>query len=83
MNLWWGTIDVADIKFDPLKVFYFSEDNPASDPFWPALHCFMVILDRLGSKIWGQVDPSMAFQTITGAASYDVEIRGIQHKTIG
>ncbi|XP_067231335.1 probable helicase senataxin isoform X1 [Chanodichthys erythropterus] len=60
-----------------------NEDNPASDPFWPALHCFMVILDRLGSKIWGQVDPSMAFQTITGAASYDAEIRSIQQKTIG
>ncbi|KAK7143076.1 hypothetical protein R3I93_014289 [Phoxinus phoxinus] len=60
-----------------------NEDNPASDPFWPALHCFMVILDRLGSKIWGQVDPSMAFQTITGAASYDMEIRSIQLKTMG
>ncbi|XP_077050590.1 putative helicase senataxin isoform X2 [Siphateles boraxobius] len=60
-----------------------NEDNPASDPFWPALHCFMVILDRLGSKIWGQVDPSMAFQTITGAASYDMEIRSIQQKTMG
>ncbi|XP_067279043.1 probable helicase senataxin isoform X2 [Pseudorasbora parva] len=60
-----------------------NEDNPSSDPFWPALHCFMVILDRLGSKIWGQVDPSMAFQTITGAASYDVEIRSIQQKTMG
>ncbi|KAG1932211.1 probable helicase senataxin [Pimephales promelas] len=60
-----------------------NEDNPASDPFWPALHCFMVILDRLGSKIWGQVDPSMAFQTITGATSYDMEIRSIQQKTMG
>lgn len=82
--MWWDTIDVAGIKIDLLKKsFYFSEDNPACDPFWPALHCFMVILDRLGSKIWGQVDPSMAFQTITGAASYDAEIRSIQQKTIG
>uniref|UniRef100_A0A8C1XUN7 Senataxin n=1 Tax=Cyprinus carpio TaxID=7962 RepID=A0A8C1XUN7_CYPCA len=60
-----------------------NEDNPASDPFWPALHCFMVILDRLGSKIWGQVDPNMAFQTITGAASYVAELRNIQKKTMG
>nr|XP_009293373.1 probable helicase senataxin isoform X2 [Danio rerio] len=59
------------------------EDNPASDPFWPALHCFMVILDRLGSKIWAQVDPNMAFQTITGAASYVCELRSIQQKTMG
>ncbi|XP_016325677.1 probable helicase senataxin isoform X1 [Sinocyclocheilus anshuiensis] len=59
-----------------------NEDNPASDPFWPALHCFMVILDRLGSKIWGQVDPNMAFQTITGAASYVAEIKNIQKKTM-
>nr|XP_055035797.1 probable helicase senataxin isoform X1 [Misgurnus anguillicaudatus]XP_055035798.1 probable helicase senataxin isoform X1 [Misgurnus anguillicaudatus] len=57
------------------------EDDPASDPFWPALQCFMVILDRLGSKIWGQVDPILAFQTITGAASYTAEIRNIQKKT--
>uniref|UniRef100_A0A671PW15 Probable helicase senataxin n=1 Tax=Sinocyclocheilus anshuiensis TaxID=1608454 RepID=A0A671PW15_9TELE len=55
----------------------------ASDPFWPALHCFMVILDRLGSKIWGQVDPNTAFQTITGAASYVAEIRSIRQKTMG
>ncbi|XP_051960453.1 probable helicase senataxin [Xyrauchen texanus] len=60
-----------------------NEDDPASDPFWPALHCFMVILDRLGSKVWGQVDPNMAFQTITGAASYVAEIRNVQQKTIG
>uniref|UniRef100_A0A8C1ZGD8 Senataxin n=1 Tax=Cyprinus carpio TaxID=7962 RepID=A0A8C1ZGD8_CYPCA len=60
-----------------------NEDNPASDPFWPALHCFMVILDRLGSKIWGQVDPNTAFQTITGAASYVAEIRNIRQKTMG
>uniref|UniRef100_A0A672RV28 Senataxin n=1 Tax=Sinocyclocheilus grahami TaxID=75366 RepID=A0A672RV28_SINGR len=60
-----------------------NEDNPASDPFWPALHCFMVILDRLGSKIWGQVDPNTAFQTITGAASYVAEIRSIRQKTMG
>uniref|UniRef100_A0A8C2CAZ5 Senataxin n=1 Tax=Cyprinus carpio TaxID=7962 RepID=A0A8C2CAZ5_CYPCA len=59
------------------------KDNPASDPFWPALHCFMVILDRLGSKIWGQVDPNTAFQTITGAASYVAEIRNIRQKTMG
>ncbi|XP_051961438.1 probable helicase senataxin [Xyrauchen texanus] len=59
------------------------EDDPASDPFWPALHCFMVILDRLGSRIWGQVDPNMAFQTITGAASYVAEMRIIQQKTMG
>ncbi|XP_051536202.1 probable helicase senataxin isoform X2 [Myxocyprinus asiaticus] len=59
------------------------EDDPASDPFWPALHCFMVILDRLGSKIWGQIDPNMAFQTVTGAASYVAEIRNIQQKTMG
>ncbi|XP_051534082.1 probable helicase senataxin isoform X2 [Myxocyprinus asiaticus] len=65
------------------KKNYWLEDDPASDPFWPALHCFMVILDRLGSKVWGQIDPNMAFQTITGAASYVAEIRNIQQKTMG
>uniref|UniRef100_A0A2I3GJL3 Probable helicase senataxin n=1 Tax=Nomascus leucogenys TaxID=61853 RepID=A0A2I3GJL3_NOMLE len=44
------------------------------DPFWPALHCFMVILDRLGSKVWGQlIDPIDAFQTIIDNASYNRE----------
>ncbi|KAA0719715.1 putative helicase senataxin [Triplophysa tibetana] len=60
-----------------------NEDDFASDPFWPALQCFMVILDRLGSKIWCQVDPIVAFQTITGAARYTAEIRNIQKKTMG
>ncbi|XP_056586884.1 probable helicase senataxin isoform X2 [Triplophysa dalaica] len=60
-----------------------NEDDFASDPFWPALQCFMVILDRLGSKIWFQVDPIVAFQTITGAARYTAEIRNIQQKTMG
>jgi len=70
-------------KCGRLKVIFFIEGSPASDPFWPALHCFMVILDRLGSKIWGQVDPNTAFQTITGAASYVAEIRNIRQKTMG
>ncbi|OXB69083.1 hypothetical protein ASZ78_009559 [Callipepla squamata] len=40
-------------------------DDDSTDPFWPALHCFMVILDQLGSKVWGQlIDPVQAFQTI-------------------
>ncbi|TRY95053.1 hypothetical protein DNTS_004687 [Danionella cerebrum] len=60
-----------------------NEDDLASDPFWPALQCFMVILDQLGSKIWAQVDPNVAFQTITGAASYNMELRLIQQKTMG
>ncbi|NXI24394.1 SETX helicase, partial [Sterrhoptilus dennistouni] len=54
-------------------------DDDSTDPFWPALHCFMVILDQLGSKVWGQlIDPVQAFQTIINSVSYNNEIRNIR-----
>ncbi|XP_078406121.1 putative helicase senataxin isoform X2 [Cetorhinus maximus] len=57
-----------------------SKPDDVSDPFWPALQCFMVILDRLGSKIWGQlIDPTEAFQTIIGSQSYNIEIEKIRN----
>ncbi|NXT01400.1 SETX helicase, partial [Jacana jacana] len=53
--------------------------DDATDPFWPALHCFMVILDQLGSKVWGQlIDPVQAFQTIINSVSYNNEIKNIR-----
>ncbi|XP_036185166.1 probable helicase senataxin isoform X6 [Myotis myotis] len=59
-----------------------SEDD-SEDPFWPALHCFMVILDRLGSKVWGQlIDPIEAFQTIIDNASYNREIQNIRNSSV-
>ncbi|XP_043914346.1 probable helicase senataxin isoform X2 [Protopterus annectens] len=55
-------------------------EDESNDPFWPALQCFMVILDRLGSKVWGQaVDPTQAFQTIIGSRSYNKEIETIRN----
>ncbi|ETE65365.1 putative helicase senataxin, partial [Ophiophagus hannah] len=54
-------------------------DGEINDPFWPVLHCFMVILDKLGSKVWGQlVDPIRAFQAIISNASYKKEIESIR-----
>ncbi|XP_058270980.1 probable helicase senataxin isoform X1 [Hemibagrus wyckioides] len=53
------------------------------DPFWPALHCFLVILDRLGSKIWGQIEPLDAFKAITKAGSYIAKIENIREQTAG
>ncbi|NXS09970.1 SETX helicase, partial [Neodrepanis coruscans] len=53
--------------------------DDSTDPFWPALHCFMVILDQLGSKVWGQlIDPVQAFQTIINSESYKSEITNIR-----
>ncbi|NXN95828.1 SETX helicase, partial [Rhinopomastus cyanomelas] len=53
--------------------------DDSTDPFWPALHCFMVILDQLGSKVWGQlIDPVQAFQTIINSPSYMNEIKNIR-----
>uniref|UniRef100_A0A8D2DD24 Probable helicase senataxin n=1 Tax=Sciurus vulgaris TaxID=55149 RepID=A0A8D2DD24_SCIVU len=58
-------------------------DDDSVDPFWPALHCFMVILDRLGSKVWGQlIDPIEAFQTIINNGSYNREIKNIRNSSI-
>ncbi|KAJ7308007.1 hypothetical protein JRQ81_008507 [Phrynocephalus forsythii] len=54
-------------------------DDDRQNPFWPALHCFMVILDKLGSKVWGQlIDPIQAFQTIINNESYQKEIQTIR-----
>ncbi|XP_036892405.1 probable helicase senataxin isoform X2 [Sturnira hondurensis] len=59
-----------------------SQDD-SEDPFWPALHCFMVILDRLGSKVWGQlIDPIEAFQTIINNSSYNREIENIRNSSV-
>ncbi|NXJ87936.1 SETX helicase, partial [Corythaixoides concolor] len=53
--------------------------DDSTDPFWPALHCFMLILDQLGSKVWGQlIDPVQAFQTIINNVSYNNEIKNIR-----
>uniref|UniRef100_A0A7N5K5E1 Senataxin n=1 Tax=Ailuropoda melanoleuca TaxID=9646 RepID=A0A7N5K5E1_AILME len=58
-------------------------DDDNVDPFWPALHCFMVILDRLGSKVWGQrIDPIEAFQTIINNGSYNKEIQNIRNSSV-
>ncbi|KAJ7988254.1 hypothetical protein DPEC_G00321680 [Dallia pectoralis] len=51
------------------------------DPFWPVLQCFMVILDCLGSRIWGQIEPSQVFQAITGSPSYTAAIERIKEQT--
>nr|XP_042710226.1 probable helicase senataxin isoform X2 [Chrysemys picta bellii] len=57
-------------------------DDESIDPFWPALHCFMVILDQLGSKVWGQlIDPVQAFQTIINNVSYNNEIKNIRNSS--
>ncbi|XP_061460179.1 probable helicase senataxin [Rhineura floridana] len=55
------------------------KDDESNNPFWPALHCFMVILDKLGSKVWGQlIDPIEAFQTIINNESYKKELESVR-----
>uniref|UniRef100_A0ACB8F085 Uncharacterized protein n=1 Tax=Sphaerodactylus townsendi TaxID=933632 RepID=A0ACB8F085_9SAUR len=54
-------------------------EDEKQDPFWPALQCFMVILNRLGAKVWGQLmDPIQAFQTIINSPSYKNKIKRIR-----
>ncbi|KAJ8286560.1 hypothetical protein GJAV_G00040580 [Gymnothorax javanicus] len=57
-------------------------EDETMDPFWPALQCFMVILDCLGSKVWGQIEPASAFHAITGSPSYTAQIENIRRKAI-
>ncbi|XP_031433950.1 probable helicase senataxin isoform X1 [Clupea harengus] len=54
------------------------EFDSSADPFWPALQCFMVILDRLGPNIWGYIEPIKALHTITYSTSYTSEIQTIR-----
>ncbi|XP_063065996.1 probable helicase senataxin [Engraulis encrasicolus] len=53
-------------------------DN-TSESFWAALQCFMVILDRMGSLIWGYVDPAKAFNKIAHNSTYQSKINTIKH----
>ncbi|XP_018085035.1 probable helicase senataxin isoform X1 [Xenopus laevis] len=63
-----------------LHVMEKNTEDENANPFWPALHCFMIILDRLGSKVWGQlIDPIQAFQTIISSPSYTSEIETIRN----
>ncbi|XP_074066945.1 putative helicase senataxin isoform X1 [Macrotis lagotis] len=73
----------SDKQNDFMQSILHTMEKPSNedsvDPFWPALHCFMVILDRLGSKVWGQlIDPIEAFQTIINSVSYNKEIQNIR-----
>ncbi|XP_063792838.1 probable helicase senataxin [Pseudophryne corroboree] len=62
-----------------LHVMEKQTEDESTNPFWPALQCFMLILDRLGSKVWGQlIDPIQAFQTIIASPSYNSEIEKIR-----
>ncbi|XP_041753580.2 probable helicase senataxin isoform X1 [Coregonus clupeaformis] len=58
------------------------EPSKEMDPFWPVLQCFMVILDCLGSKFWGPIEPTQAFQAITGRPSYSAELESIKQQTM-
>ncbi|XP_028664897.1 probable helicase senataxin [Erpetoichthys calabaricus] len=59
-------------------------EDDDQDPFWPALQCFMVILDRLGSKVWAMlIDPNATFQTIIRSPSYNKEVEHLRRNTSG
>uniref|UniRef100_A0AAY5KHP1 Senataxin n=1 Tax=Esox lucius TaxID=8010 RepID=A0AAY5KHP1_ESOLU len=69
-SLFLGPDKQANILNCILNTIEKDTDDEEMDPFWPVLRCFMVILDCLGSRIWGQIEPSQAFQAITGSPSY-------------
>lgn len=67
-----------------MLTFISPDEEPSNemDPFWPVLQCFMVILDCLGSRFWGQIEPSQAFQAITQSPSYSAELESIRQQTM-
>ncbi|KAM3911735.1 putative helicase senataxin [Leptodactylus fuscus] len=74
-----GSDKQNDFMQSILYVMEKQTDDESTNPFWPALHCFMIILDRLGSKVWGQlIDPIQAFQTIIASPSYNTEIENLR-----
>ncbi|XP_073412073.1 probable helicase senataxin isoform X2 [Dendrobates tinctorius] len=74
-----GSDKQNDFMQSILHVMEKHTEDESRNPFWPALHCFMIILDRLGSKVWGQlIDPIQAFQTIIASPSYNDEIENIR-----
>uniref|UniRef100_A0A8C0W8S5 Probable helicase senataxin n=1 Tax=Castor canadensis TaxID=51338 RepID=A0A8C0W8S5_CASCN len=78
-----GSDKQNDFMCSILHMMQRQSDDDSMDPFWPALHCFMVILDRLGSKVWGQlIDPIEAFQTIINNVSYNREIQNIRNSSV-
>nr|XP_015222444.1 PREDICTED: probable helicase senataxin isoform X2 [Lepisosteus oculatus] len=73
-----------DLMQSILNAMEKEEEDEKLDPFWPALQCFMVILDRLGSKVWGKlIDPARAFQRITRSRSYQKELENLRQTTNG
>ncbi|XP_026312911.1 probable helicase senataxin isoform X2 [Piliocolobus tephrosceles] len=78
-----GSDKQTDFMQSILRTMERQSHDDSVDPFWPALHCFMVILDRLGSKVWGQlIDPIEAFQAIINNASYNREIEHIRNSSV-
>ncbi|KAM7092706.1 putative helicase senataxin isoform 2-T2 [Molossus nigricans] len=78
-----GSDKQNDFMQSILHIMERQSEDESEDPFWPALHCFMVILDRLGSKVWGQlIDPIEAFQTIINNTSYNREIQRIRSSSV-
>ncbi|XP_078476126.1 putative helicase senataxin isoform X2 [Lampetra planeri] len=54
--------------------------SSSSSAFWPALQCLMLLLDRLGSKVWGghSMDPIQVFHKVTSSASYQHEVDAVR-----
>uniref|UniRef100_A0AAZ3RKU9 Senataxin n=1 Tax=Oncorhynchus tshawytscha TaxID=74940 RepID=A0AAZ3RKU9_ONCTS len=81
-SLFLGPDKQANILLCILNALKDEEPSNEMDPFWPVLQCFMVILDCLGSRFWGQIEPSQAFQAITQSPSYSGELESIRQQTM-
>ncbi|XP_045548998.1 LOW QUALITY PROTEIN: probable helicase senataxin [Salmo salar] len=81
-SLFLGPEKQANILLCILNSLKDEEPSNEMDPFWPVLQCFMVILDCLGSRFWGQIEPSQAFQAITQSPSYSAELESIRQQTM-
>uniref|UniRef100_A0A8C4QFU2 Helicase Sen1 N-terminal domain-containing protein n=1 Tax=Eptatretus burgeri TaxID=7764 RepID=A0A8C4QFU2_EPTBU len=62
-----------------LSAMEMTTEDESQDPFWPTLQCLMVMLDRLGAKVWaGQnVDPMHAFHRVINSPNYRREVEKV------
>uniref|UniRef100_UPI00358E026B probable helicase senataxin n=1 Tax=Myxine glutinosa TaxID=7769 RepID=UPI00358E026B len=61
---------------DVLSAMEMITEDESLNPFWPTLQCLMVMLDRLGEKLWTDrnLDPMHVFQRVTNSPSYKREV---------
>ena len=71
----WHYFLIRSLHFTSSKSSHvYTLSSTDSSPFWPALKCLIILIERLGSRMWFECSPSEFFLTITEHGTYKVEI---------